>query len=273
MPIAPTFIASRARRLGSVQWNREKWGNPEEWERHGNNWAFHADACGQSYEGWKSSLVQQFLDPFLGPEIDILEIGPGHGRWTEYMMGRARSVTLVDLNATCIDICRDRFGRRNDVSFIVNDGRSLPVPESSVDVIWSFGSFVHFEQRDTDAYLGEFRRVLRPGGRFVVHHAGWPEWSLRLVPITALAGRPGRVLQHRLAQGRWRPGGDRMAMSPKLFASRAAARGLRVDEQMRTWGPEHEFGLAFHDMISIGSRPPSAVATDASRNAAGNGRS
>jgi len=239
---------------GSLQWNREKWGGRAPWDQCGDNWTFHAESCGQPYALWKQAVVDAFVSPYIGPDVDVLEIGPGQGRWSEFIVGRAKSVTLVDLNATCIDVCRDRFGRHDEVAFIVNDGHSLPVDDASIDVIWSFGSFVHFDQRDVDAYLGEFRRVLRPGGRFLIHHAGWPEWSLHIVPVTRHSGRPGRVLQHRLAQGRWRPGGDRMAMSPKLFASRAHTHGLLVDEQVRRWGADHEFGLAFNDIISIGSR-------------------
>ncbi len=244
-------------RFGSVPWNRSHWGDRSAWERYGDNWTFHADACGQPYERWKQSVVDTFLTPYLRPAVDMIEIACGHGRWTEYMVGRVRSLTLVDVNASCLDVCRERFGccRDSDIRFVCNDGRSLPGDEASVDLIWSFGSFVHIDPRDIAAYLTQFRRVLRPGGRFVVHHAGWPQWSMRIVPVTRCAGRPGRVLQHRLAQGMWRPGGDRVAMSAERFVALAAQRGLRVDDQVRSWGAAHEFGLAFRDVISIGSVP------------------
>jgi hypothetical protein len=43
-------------------------------------------------------------------------------------------------------------------------------------------------------------------------------------------------------------------MSPKLFTSMAEKHDLCVDEQIRTWGDGNEFGLAFGDVISLGSR-------------------
>ena len=206
--------------------------------------------------GGRRPSSEDFPEPYLGLDADFLEIGPGYGRWTEFMVGRTRSLTLVDLNANCIEVCRDRFASSGSVSFVANDGRSLPVPDGSTDVVWSFGSFVHFDTREIAAYLGECARVLRVGGRFVIHHAGWPEWSLTTLPVTKHMGRSGRVLQHRISQGRWRPGGDRTPMSAHWFASLASANGLRVDEQVRTWGEGDEYGLAFNDVISIGTNVP-----------------
>ncbi|HTT87353.1 MAG TPA: class I SAM-dependent methyltransferase [Acidimicrobiales bacterium] len=245
----------RARALGSIEWNRAMWGNPGSWEDGGNNWSFHAESCGQPYEQWKASVVATFIAPFCGPDVDVLELAPGHGRWTEYFVGNSASLTLVDLNVSCISVCKERFGSRPEVRFIVNDGHSLPVPDASIDLVWCFGSFVHFVPSDVDAYLGEFRRVLRPGGAFVAHHTGWPDGTLRLVPLTRRLGRPGRVLQHRLGQGLWRPGGDRVEMSARRFAAMANNHGLVVDHQVRTWGENRQFGLAFNDVVSVGSSP------------------
>ncbi len=239
--------------LGSIAWNRAHWENAE-WGQNGNAWTFHADACSTTYEAWKRSVVTTFLDPYLQDAQNVIEIAPGHGRWTEYMVGRAGSLTLVDLSASCIDVCRKRFAQHNEIVYLVNNGRSLPVAEASTNLIWSFGSFVHIDERDTDAYLAEFARVLKPGGRFVIHHSGWADWTLRLVPLTRRTGKPGRVIQHRLAHGFWKPGGDRVAMSPARFARLATAHGLHIDRQVRRWGPNDEFGLAFNDIITIGSR-------------------
>jgi SAM-dependent methyltransferase len=239
--------------LGSVAWNRAHWGSAD-WGQNGNGWTFHADACGQPYEDWKRSVVATFIDPFLQDARDVVEIAPGRGRWTEYLVGRCASLTLVDITAGCIDVCRERFGQYDEIRYVVNDGRSLPVADASVDLIWSFGSFVHIDARDTNAYLAEFARALKPAGRFVIHHSGWADWTLRLVPLTRRAGRPGRVIQHRIAHGFWKPGGDRVAMSPERFSEMATAHGLHVEQQVRRWGPHNEFGLAFNDIITTGHR-------------------
>jgi SAM-dependent methyltransferase len=241
-------------RFGSIEWNKSKWGDDASWEAGGNNWTFHADNCGQPYDIWKKTFLGELIEPYLGRHLDFVEIGPGFGRWTEFIVGQTRSLLLVDLNDNCIEVCRDRFGQHAGVLFETNDGRSLPALSESIDMVWSFGSFVHFDPSEVEAYLGECGRVLRPRGRFVIHHSGWPDWSLRTVPLTMRMGRPGQVLQHRLGQRRWRPGGDRAPMSEKWFASIAARQGLTVQKQIRTWGPNDEYGLAFNDVISIGSK-------------------
>jgi SAM-dependent methyltransferase len=241
-------------RFGSVQWNQRQWGDPAAWECNGDNWTFHAEHCDQPYRRWKQSVVETFIEPYLAPDADVIEIASGHGRWTEHMVGRVRSLMLVDVNVSCLEACRERFGSRGGIRYVCNDGRTLPTADGSVDLIWSFGSFVHIDARDVDAYLAEFRRVLRPTGRYVIHHAGWPQWSMPVAAVTRFAGRPGRVVQHRLAQGAWRPGGDRVAMSAERFARMASRHELRVDEQVRCWGPACEFGLAFNDVITVGSR-------------------
>ncbi len=216
------------------------WRDPNKWEHDGDDWSFHADSCGQPYRDWKQAVVNAFLEPFLSVDVDFLEVAPGHGRWTEFMVGRTRSLTLVDLDADCIGVCRERFGNHAEVEFLVNDGRSVPVADASVDVIWSFGTFVHIGLDDFDAYVADFRRVLRPGGRFIIHHAGWP------------SGSRERVRRHiERGQGWWF--GDRVPMSPEHVVSMAKHHDLDVDEQVRTWGADREWGLAFNDIITIGS--------------------
>lgn len=245
--------------MPSIDWNRRVWDSPESWVASGDEWTFHARACGRPYTEWKESVVVTFIDPYVGPEVDLLELGPGHGRWTEFMADRVRSLTLVDLNPSCIDACREKFQQRDFarspiLSFIANDGRSLPVPDESIDMIWSFGSLVHIDKREIDSYLAEFQRVLRPGGQFFAHHAGWSSGTPVLAPLTNRMGKVGRVARNRLAQGQWRNTLDRSAMSAGRFRKLASHHGLSVNRQLRRWGDHDQYGLAVRDVVSIGSR-------------------
>jgi len=242
--------------MGSIDWNLRTWDDPANWSEFGDGWTFHAADCGQPYDKWKDSVVANFLNPFIDPKTDTVEIAPGHGRWTEFMVGHVGTLTLVDLSPTCIAECRARFAEGHpEISFLVNDGKSIDVGDESVDLIWSFSSFVHIDEPEIRAYLDEFRRVLRPGGRFVVHHAGWTDWTLGLVPLTDRLGRPGRALIHRLAQGRWRRAGDRSPMSAERFARLTADSGLVVHSQVDRWGEQGQFSVTFRDVVTLGSRP------------------
>lgn len=242
--------------MASIDSNLSLYSDPETWSQGGDEWTFHAASCGQPYEAWKRSLVDAFITPFVGPDVDVLEVGAGYGRWSEFMVGRSRSLTLVDISALCIEACRQRFG--HDLpgeAFVVNDGRSLPVGDRSLDLVWSFGVFVHIDEPEVAAYLAECRRTLRPGGRFVIHHAGWGDWQLRLTPVARPFGRAGRFVQHRmLTLGRWSRVGGRAPMSAARFRSMATAEGFAVDDQVTRWGGTGEFGVAYRDVITVATK-------------------
>ncbi len=243
--------------MPSVEWNKQAWDSTHGWESDGDEWSGLAAHCGQPYEAWKKALIDTFMLPNISSESDVLEIAPGHGRWTETLVPAARSVTLVDLSPTCIDVCRERFADAKNVTYHVNDGRSLPmVSDRSIDFAWSFDSFVHIEIDVIDAYLGEFARVLRPGGRFVLHHADKRDWSLSLVPVTRRLGQPGRVVQRVASQGRLRDSGNRANVSAELVARAAEAHGLRIERQTDRWGPSGEFTVTkYRDTITVGALP------------------
>lgn len=147
------------------QVNRAVWGSWD-WATGGNEWS-NADI-----PGWKESIIEKLLLPFIERDLAVLEIGPGAGRWTEHIVERASKLTLVDVTPECIQICREKFGSRGDIDFHVNDGNDLGfISSSSLDRIWSFDVFVHILSADIERYVAEFARVLKPGGRALIHHA------------------------------------------------------------------------------------------------------
>ncbi len=115
------------------------------------------------------------------------------------------------------------------MEFHVNDGKSLSAIDSnSVDGVWSFDVFVHIAPPDVDAYLGEITRVLRPGGRAVIHHAK--------------AGREDGAADI----------GQRSNMTAAEFAGMVAKHGLTLVDQFGSWGRAGEFKLTKKwDIISV----------------------
>jgi SAM-dependent methyltransferase len=241
--------------MASISSNRDTYDNPGVWKQRGDSWTFHAEACGQPYQTWKRSLVENFLVPFLGADVDVLELGPGFGRWSESMVGHTHSLTLDDVSSTCIEACRQRFGEHLlDESFVVNDGRSLPVKDSSLDLVWSFGVFVHIDEPEIAAYMAECQRTLRPGGRFVIHHTGWSDWSFSLLSMTRFLGPVGGRVRRRILRVGRRNRAGRAPMSSARFAQLAAEHGFVVDRQVRTWGSRRQFSLTYSDVISVGTK-------------------
>ena len=106
------------------------------------------------------------------PTGTVLEIGPGFGRWTQYLRHLCRRLILIDLSERCINACRERFAGDTRIEYIANDGASLEmVPDQSVDFIFSFDSLVHAEADAVGAYLEQAARKLKPGGAGFIHHS------------------------------------------------------------------------------------------------------
>jgi ubiquinone/menaquinone biosynthesis C-methylase UbiE len=91
---------------------------------------------------------------------------------------------VVDLSERCIEACRQRFASDSNITYIVNDGRSLAMLEdTSVDFAFSFDSLPHCDADVISAYLAELARVLKPDGVGFIHHsnAAAHAWVYRLV--------------------------------------------------------------------------------------------
>lgn len=174
---------------------------------------------------WKQSLTDEVLLPYIEPGRTVLEIGPGAGRWTETLQKIARRLILVDLWDKCIDPCKKRFSQCDNIEFFVNDGVSLGfIPSETIDFIWSFYVFVHVTPSDTEEYILEFSRVLKKGGRGIIHHA--KEGGLH--------------------------GGWRSRMTAELFSHMLQKHGLTIVSQFDSRGNDEQFNVRFHhDIITV----------------------
>jgi ubiquinone/menaquinone biosynthesis C-methylase UbiE len=104
----------------------------------------------------------------------VLDLAAGHGRNAAKLLELAEKLYIVDVNEENVDFCRRRFHGDARVSFLVCDGISLTgVPDEEITLAYCFDSMVHFDSDVVRAYLGEFRRVLRPGGRGMCHHSNY----------------------------------------------------------------------------------------------------
>jgi len=239
-----------------IEWNREVWDQAHDWSKDGDEWIGMAEHCRQPYEAWKSALVEEFLTPQVHDK-DVLEIAPGHGRFSQFIVPAARSTTLVDLSQTCLDACQSRFAAATNVTYVLTDGTSLPgVADESMDFVWSFDSFVHMELAVIDAYLAEIARVLRPGGGFTLHHAGKRDWALKLAPAAHRIGRVGRVALRVAGQGRLHDSGRRADVSRERVAASLQSHGLTLTRQVQSWGSNGQFDVKkYGDWVTTGRKP------------------
>jgi SAM-dependent methyltransferase len=115
-------------------------------------------------------MRDHFLKPYVDPGATIVEIGPGGGRWTRYVLS-ARRIYAVDYHQELLDELRRSCDRPN-ITFVKNGGDDFPgVPDGAADFIFSFGCFVHVEVDVIERYLANMRRLLKPESNVVLHYA------------------------------------------------------------------------------------------------------
>lgn len=152
--------------MADISTNKQTWSSYD-WSRGGEEWS---DAWGGTEKLWKHVLLPRIKD--FVPAENVLEIAPGRGRMTAFLVGLSKKLTLVDLVPDCIDSCKKRFADQTHISYVVNDGRSLAcVEDNSLDFVFSFDSLVHAEADVMEAYVKELAKKLKPDGAGFIHHS------------------------------------------------------------------------------------------------------
>ena len=102
------------------------------------------------------------------PGDDILEVGCAGG---EFLSRLAEFVPGIKLTGVDLDDGHIAFAKQKakelgfDCDFIAADAASMPFPDSSFDLCFSYTVVEHIP---ADAFFGEQTRVLKPGGRLAV---------------------------------------------------------------------------------------------------------
>jgi GT2 family glycosyltransferase/ubiquinone/menaquinone biosynthesis C-methylase UbiE len=96
---------------------------------------------------------------------DVLDVAAGEGYGSALLADVARSAVGVELDAASVKHAREAYPREN-LSFLEGDATRMPLPDACVDMVVSFETLEHLG--DHDRFLSEVRRVLRPGGLFLV---------------------------------------------------------------------------------------------------------
>src|SRR5207249_3566065 len=108
--------------MPGLEENLNAWDKSYEWTKAGNEWSA---AWGGADAQWFGSILPR-IHSFV-PARTILEIAPGHGRWTNYLRQLCKQLIVVDLAPNCIKVCEERFASDSHLRFYVNDGGTLPM--------------------------------------------------------------------------------------------------------------------------------------------------
>ena len=153
--------------MPELGWNREIWEETYTWDDRGEGWSV----------GWGGSEAQWFgsLYPRLHrvlPAKSILEIAPGFGRWTRFLLPLCQNYLGIDLSAKAVSACQKIFSDQAHATFLQNDGQSLEAaPAESFDLVFSFDSLVHAELDVLALYIPQILQKLLPSGVAFIHHS------------------------------------------------------------------------------------------------------
>lgn len=239
--------------MPSVWWNRDEFDGQYPWADGGEEWS---EPWGGSELQWQTALEPR-LRAFL-PTGHLLEIAPGFGRWTRFLLTACREYVGVDLSQRCVAACQARFADDRHAHFRTTDGRTLPgVPDGWVDFAFSFDSLVHVESDVLASYVGELARTLAPDGVAFLHHSNLGAYRelARLAPTmnrlaAAVPALRGAMTRTELA---WWDHARARSVTAQGLRSLAAGVGLSCPTQeLISWG-----GHRLIDAISILTRPGS----------------
>ena len=153
--------------MPSVKENQTKWNQTYDWQDQGNEWS---ERWGTASMQWLVTIlprIQRFL-----PAGSVLEIAPGFGRWTQFLKDHCEELTIVDLSEKCISACRARFKDSNNISYHVNDGKSLDmIPDNSLDFVFSFDSLVHADEDALETYIQHLSMKMQQDAVAFIHHS------------------------------------------------------------------------------------------------------
>lgn len=156
--------------MPDLNWNKAYWDGGYDWKGRGEEWS---EAWGGSEAQWFGSIYPR-IHRYL-PADAILEIAPGFGRWTHFLLKYSTGhYHGIDMSDECITYCREVFGNQSNTNFSVNDGLSLDeVQDNAFDLVFSFDSLVHAELDVHERYIPQILNKLKDNGIAFIHHSNW----------------------------------------------------------------------------------------------------
>lgn len=143
--------------LAKYDWNSKKlfgydWGDPE-----------------NSNDRWGNYLeIKKRLLSHVTSDTTVLEIGSLGGKWTQYIL-HARRIICADINELGFEYIKKKLPHDNIAFYLTRGNELRGIEDSSVDFVFSLDTLVRIPKKFIQRYFTETYRVLKPGGRIMLH--------------------------------------------------------------------------------------------------------
>ena len=127
-----------------------------QWPEWGHEWS---QAWGSADDQWVGTIHRRIFR--LLPTRSVLEIGPGFGRWTPYLISHCSRYYAIDIAERAVAHCRRAYGAlAGRPAFLLGDGYTLAgIADGSISLVFSFDTLVHADLACLTAYGKEIHRV------------------------------------------------------------------------------------------------------------------
>jgi SAM-dependent methyltransferase len=161
-------------------------------ERYRHDWNAYSDIWKSEYGHSYSHLGDEWNDDgtesrdrdsfyfaayanrFIKPDMTVLEVGPGGGKWSVRIAPKVKRLIVLDVAEEMLRRTKLRCEAQgiSNIDFVLANGRDFQsIPDESIDFFFSYDVFVHIALEDTWPYTQEIARILKPGGQGACHYA------------------------------------------------------------------------------------------------------
>jgi len=140
----------------------------------GLQWKSFAKTQLDSYNGTRHSLER--LERCLGFDLqklkgkDVLEVGCGAGRFTEYLVRSGAHVHSLDLSVA-VEVNKENVGSASDYQVAQASVYEMPYPDHAFDVVFCLGVIQHTPS--SEKTIEALWQKVKPGGQLIIDHYIW----------------------------------------------------------------------------------------------------
>ncbi|TFG70407.1 MAG: class I SAM-dependent methyltransferase [Anaerolineales bacterium] len=115
--------------------------------------------------------VFSFLQRYSKPPQRSLDVGCGSGHYAGQLAAQGNDVIGIDLDSAMIDYARQHYP---DATFAAMDMRKILELGGGFDFVYCIGnSGAHLPQADFRRFLVDLRKILNPGGQWILQLMNW----------------------------------------------------------------------------------------------------